>query len=87
MEHFYRQQTLLKEIQSMDCLVVIGNALETTLASSIVAQAITNKKLIVEVNSAPVIKRGKVRQLIGDAKEIVPSLCYSVEDNVNERKK
>jgi len=71
----------------MDCLIVIGTALETTLAANIVALAIANKKLIVEINPNPCIKCGKVRQLIGDAKEIVPSLCYSIEDKIIEERK
>jgi len=57
----------------MGCLIVIGTALETNLAATIVAQAITNKKLIVEINIDPVIKYGKVRYLLGQAEQILPN--------------
>ena len=57
----------------MECLIVIGTALETNLAATIVAQAITNKKLIIEINIDPVIKYGKVRYLLGQAEQIIPN--------------
>jgi len=75
LEAFYRSNSLLDEIQTMDCLIVIGTALETNLAANIVAQAITNKKLIIEINIDPVIKYGNVKYLLGQAEQIVPNLC------------
>ena len=65
----------MEEIQTMDCLIVVGTALETNLAANIVAQAITNKKLIVEINIDPVIKYGNVKYLIGQAEQIIPNFC------------
>ncbi len=73
---------MLEEIESMDCLIVIGTALETSLASHIVGLAIKKKKLIIEINTVPCIRYGKVKQLIGRAQDIVPNLCYMIQDQI-----
>lgn len=84
-EEYYRGESLLKEIESMDCLLVIGTQLETNLASGIVAQAIKLGSLIVEVNLQPCISYGNVRHLIGKAEEIVPILCERLQKKIADR--
>jgi len=78
-EEYYRGQSVLDEIETMDCLVVIGTALETNLAAGIVARAIQKNKLVVEVNLQPCIEYGNVRHLIGKAEEFIPFLCEGIQ--------
>ena len=73
-DNYYRSSAVLKELDTMDCLVVIGTALETSLAVGIVERARYDKKLIVEINPNPCIKNGNVRTLIGGAEKFVPDL-------------
>lgn len=78
-QEYYRKDTILNEIQTGDCLIVIGTALETNLAATIVAQAITNKKLIIEINPQPCIKNGNVRHLIGGVEKVLPDLAKALQ--------
>ncbi len=78
-QEYYRKDTILDEIETSDCLIVIGTALETYLAASIVAQAITSKKLVIEINPQPIIKYGNVRHLIGGVEKILPDLCKALQ--------
>jgi len=78
-QEYYRKDTVLNEIQTGDCLIVIGTALETNLAATIVAQAITNKKLVIEINPQPCIKNGNVRHLIGGVEKFLPELCKALQ--------
>ena len=82
---YYRRSKLLEEIQSVDCLIVIGTALETNLARTIVAQAITNKKLVIEINPEPCIRYGKIRHLIGGVESILPELCKALQTPVIQK--
>jgi len=59
----------------MDCLIVIGTALETHLARKIVVQAIDQKKLVIEINPDPCIKYGNIRHFVGGAEKFIPDLC------------
>lgn len=62
----------------MDCLIVIGTALETHLASKIVGTALENKADVIEINPQPCIQFGPVKQLIGNAENIVPELSKEI---------
>jgi len=77
-EEYYRRSQIMEEIQTSDCLIVIGTALETNMASIIVAQALTNKKLVIEINPQPCIKYGNVRHLIGGVEKILPELSKAL---------
>lgn len=74
-EEYYRGQSLMKQINSMDCLLVVGTALETYLACKIVNEAVKSNKLIIEVNPQPRIQNGNVKHFIGNAEEFIPTLC------------
>ncbi len=79
-QEYYRGETILDEIRTGDCLIVIGTALETNLASKIVGQAITNKQLVIEINPQPCIKYGNsVRHLIGGVEKILPELAKALQ--------
>ncbi len=67
----------------MDCLIVIGTALETNLASKIVGQAIENNALIIEINTEPCIQYGQVKQLIGKAEDILPEFCEQIKTKLS----
>ena len=73
-EIFYKKDVVLKKLEEMDCLIVIGTMLETNLASRIVGDAIANDCLIVEINPKPVIECGDVLQLIGESEKIIPNV-------------
>lgn len=73
-EEFYRKDTVLKSLEDMDCLIVVGTRLETNLASRIVGEAIAKECQIVEINPEPVIECGSVMQLIGESEKIIPNL-------------
>ena len=85
-EAYYRGQSVLKALSSMDCLVVIGTALETSLATNIVCQAVTQKKLIIEINPEPIITYGNVRHLKGGADTFLPKLCELAQKKLIENK-
>lgn len=73
-EDFYKRDTVLKKLEDMDCLVVIGTMLETNLASKIVGEAISKECLIIEINPTPIIECGNVLQLIGESEKIIPNV-------------
>ena len=73
-ETYYKKDSVMKKIEEMDCLVVVGTMLETNLASRIVGEAISNECLIIEVNPQPVIECGNVLQLIGESEKIIPDV-------------
>lgn len=78
-EEYYRGASVLDDIKTMDCLVVIGTALETNLAAKIVGGAIATHSLIVEINLQPCIEYGNVRHLIGKAEDFIPALCEGIQ--------
>lgn len=84
-EEYYRGQSLLNVIRDMDCLVVIGTQLETSLAAGIVGEAIKSGALIVEINLQPCIEYGYVRHLVGKAEEIVPFLSERLQKKISDR--
>jgi hypothetical protein len=59
----------------MDCVVVIGTALETSYASRIVSHALSKKITIVEVNTEPVIEWGDTLVFKGKAEDFIPAFC------------
>ena len=71
----------------MDCLIVIGTALETNLASRIVEQAVSRKLLVIEVNPEPCISYGNVRHLVGFAEKFIPDLCEGIQREMIKRSK
>lgn len=79
-EEFYKKDTVLKKIEDMDCLIVVGTMLETNLASRIVGEAISHENcLVIEINPEPVIEYGNVHQLIGESEKIIPNLWKMVK--------
>ncbi len=82
-QEYYRKDTILNEIRTGDCLIVIGTALETNLAAKIVGLSIMNKKLVIEINPQPCIKNGNVRHLIGCVENILPELCEALQTQRN----
>jgi len=78
-EEYYRGTTAINRTASMDCLIVVGTALETYLANRIVGRAMENKALIIEINPEPCIQHGNVKQLIGKAEDILPEFCKKIK--------
>lgn len=78
-EEFYKSETVHKEIEDLDCLVVIGTKLETNLASSIVGHAIGINANIIEINPEPIIEVGDVYQLVGESEKIIPQLWKDIK--------
>eukprot|EP01016_Furgasonia_blochmanni_P054966 TRINITY_DN9126_c0_g1_i1.p1 TRINITY_DN9126_c0_g1~~TRINITY_DN9126_c0_g1_i1.p1 ORF type:complete len:421 (+),score=63.44 TRINITY_DN9126_c0_g1_i1:39-1301(+) len=76
-EELYRSDTAYEHASKMDCLVVIGTALETNMGARIVEEAIKNKVLIIEINPNPVIECGNVRRLVGTSDLYLTDLISS----------
>src|SRR5690242_16655785 len=58
-EHYYRVETVNDYMEKMDCLIVVGTALATGLASRIVNKALSKVECpIIEVNLESVIDEG-----------------------------
>jgi NAD-dependent SIR2 family protein deacetylase len=85
-EEYLKADTAYVAANDLDCLILIGTSMEAPLTSKIVGEAINNNALIVEINSKPVLEFGNVKQLIGDAEDIAPILCRTVEERYRSYK-
>ena len=78
-EHYYRYETVKQFVESVDqppdCLLVIGTALETSLAARIVNCHLRNEDVpVIEINMESSIKRGNNIQVLGKSEETLPVL-------------
>ena len=73
-EEFYRRDTVLIFNNECDCLIVVGTALETNLASQLVLNAINNKAVVIEINPDPCVIADGVLQLKGKSEDFIPEL-------------
>lgn len=56
----------------MDCLIVIGTALETNFAIRMVDAAIRENKLLIEINPYPIIVAGNTKTVKTGSEEALP---------------
>ncbi len=57
-EHYYRKETVDAFKEHMDCLIVVGTALQTTFALRICAEHVDKELPLIEVNMEPAVTVG-----------------------------
>ena len=73
-EKYYRYDTVKRFVAEADCLLVIGTALETSFARSIVDNFLKRELPVIEVNLESAIKRGHNIQVIQKSEVALPLL-------------
>ena len=73
-EHFYRVDTVNDFVAESDCLIVIGTALATTLAKSIVCKHLDKEIPVIEVNLESSINVGNNIQVKQGSQIALPAL-------------
>lgn len=82
---YYRSESVKQFNSECDCLIVVGTALETNLASQLVGKAINNKALVVEINPNPCIQADGVYQLKGRSEEFLPNLFKLAKEELMKK--
>lgn len=57
-EHYYRKETVDAFREHMDCLIVVGTALQTSFALRICAEHVDKELPLIEVNMEPAVTVG-----------------------------
>ena len=73
-EHYYRSDTVGKFVDSTDLMIVIGTALETSMAKRLVTSTLGKEIPVIEMNMESAINRGHNLQVLGKAEETIPAL-------------
>ena len=73
-EHYYRAQTVENFVDASDCLIVIGTALQTSMANIIVQKFLQKDLPVIEVNIETSINRGNNIQVLGKSEIVLPAL-------------
>eukprot|EP01017_Pseudomicrothorax_dubius_P034165 TRINITY_DN464_c0_g2_i2.p1 TRINITY_DN464_c0_g2~~TRINITY_DN464_c0_g2_i2.p1 ORF type:complete len:437 (+),score=78.51 TRINITY_DN464_c0_g2_i2:177-1487(+) len=85
-EEQYRAETVLRRVANVDCIILIGNALESHFSTLLLSQAVNNDALIIDINTLPACESGRVRQLQGKAETLVPQLCKIIVSTLTKPK-
>jgi len=66
----------------MDCLVLIGSAVQSHITNELVLKALNSNNTIVEINPASVVltNNNKVERLIGDLDDVIPRLIKVLKE-------
>lgn len=73
-EHYYRKDTVKGFVEESDCLIVVGTALATNLAKTIVGEFLSKELPVIEVNLESVINRGNNIQVLEKSEFALPAL-------------
>lgn len=74
-EHYYRSDSVKEYLKDCDCLIVIGTALETGLAKSIVSQTLHRKDVpVIEVNLESSIAVGYNLRVLEKSEIALPAM-------------
>ena len=73
-EYYYRVNTVENFVEESDCLIVVGTALATNLASSIVKSFLFRAKPIIEINLESAINKGKNIQVLQGSETALPEM-------------
>lgn len=84
-DQFYRTNTVTNFSRDCDCLVVVGTALETSMAARIVCEAIRRKAVVIEINPDPCIAADGVLQLKGTSEEFLNEMFQLAQKNMSSQ--
>ena len=73
-EHYYRRLTIDDFMKKSDCLIVVGNDIQTSAAKQIVSAFLDKELPVIELNLKSAINCGHNIQVIGDVKETLPAM-------------
>ena len=74
-EHYYRLDSVMEYADNRaDCLIVIGTALQTYLASKIVQDFLRSNKTVIEVNTDSAICLGESYFVQGPAEKVLAEM-------------
>lgn len=63
-EHYYRKDTVNNYVETSDCLIVVGTALDTNLAKMTVDKFLDHELPVIEINLQSSIKKGNNIQVL-----------------------
>ena len=73
-EKYYRVNTVNNFVEESDCLIVVGTALVTCLASSIVNSFVYRSLPVIEINLESSINKGKNIQVLQGSETALPEM-------------
>ena len=73
-EHYYRFDTVNDFVEESDCLIVVGTALATSFASSIVNEFRYRNLPIIEINLESAINKGNNIQVLQGSETALPEM-------------
>ena len=74
-EKFYLTDTLRESIANMDCLILMGTTMETSLTANIAMRALEKGIVVVEINPEPVIADERAMTIKERSEDVIVGLC------------
>lgn len=86
-QKYYHEDIVLQQVESMDCLLVVGASIDNGLVAKIVEKAAEKSLLMIEISPKPCIKYENVRQILKEPEAVLPRLYEGTQKKIMEKNK